>query len=96
MANDVVINQMMVIAESNTPQSPEDVLADIVNINGDRVRLYVLDPITGTQSLWEDVDYSTDSLTLNTETSGIFVLYMFPDAEQAENAPLFMRYPPPQ
>lgn len=87
---------MMVIAGSENAETPQSVMQDILAIDTSRVRLYQVDPITGEQLLLDTAEYLENQIILTTTENSLISLYVFPTAEKAENAPKFMRYPPPQ
>jgi hypothetical protein len=66
---------------------PEEIFWDgFPDINGDLIRVYELDPLTGQQTLWEEVKVTYDAIDITTDQNRLFVMYLFEDAASAEAA----------
>ncbi len=51
------------------------------------MRIYLVDPVSGTQTAWDQVEYTEEGIIIQTEETGLFVVYLFLCEAEAQSAP---------
>jgi len=88
--------QLPVVFGIAQPESAEQVAEILLSTSPEQIRVYEMDFETGEQRLLETGFDQRGGIQLSAEVNTLYALYVFESATAAEEAPEFMRYPPPQ